>query len=758
MRSVWSGSAAVGLLTLIAASSTPLPAQEAPRTLGDADLAWSTEEAEPALLDRGAPYRYGLAPKSRFHAPVGYDRASGRVARVRGMPADARVLPAPQALAIDELAEGFDDITQLPGAGWGLINNSEPLGPSSWFQGNETIFPAHEGDPDAYIAANYESTDDVGTISNWLITPEVTIGNGTTITFWTRKAEQFGEFADRLEVRMSVAGASTDVGDTAESVGAFKELMLTINPDLVPGEYPQEWTQFTLTVRERSRKPVTGRFAFRYWVTDAGPNGSNADYIGIDTVSVTQPGGGGNPPVELLASDGAEGDRFGWRVALEGHTALVGAYLADTNDRPDEGAAYVFQRDPMSGVWTEAAKLTTPCDTVVVQICGFGTSVALAGDTALIGAPDADPDGNASQGAAYVFARDPSSGEWVEQAKLVASDGAELDQFGIEVALADGVALVGAPFATVDGVLGRGAAYVFERDPLNGAWVERAKFTNADGDEFDNFGAAVALSGDTALVGEPFVAVGENAIQGVVHVFARDGAGSWPRQALLVASDGAFADDFGAAVALSDDVALIGARSVDVGDNPDQGAAYIFTRNPGSGAWTEQTKLIAAAGASWDFFASHLGLSNGTAVIGAPSAAMGTGIAHVFKRNQKRDTWREIARLDPPAPVPGAAFGTVATAGRFALIGSPDAAVNGNLAQGAAYLFDRRRGQADRLHRSSGGDRHHPHPPDDPAGAGRDAPVARSAGPAAGPPIRPTASQRGLTAGHGTKGRPMGGQ
>ncbi|MGH9381507.1 MAG: choice-of-anchor J domain-containing protein, partial [Thermoanaerobaculia bacterium] len=284
--------------------------------IGGEDLTWSLDEAETAIVvPEGAPYRYGLAGAQEFHAPVGSDRASG-IRRDRGeAPADRVVLPAPQAQAIGDFTEGFDDITMLPGAGWALINNSEPVGPSSWFQGNGTVFPSHEGEPDAYIAANYESTDDNGTISNWLLTPEVTIVNGTQLCFWTRKTPLFEEFLDRLEVRMSVEGDSTDVGETAESVGDFLELLLTIEPDLeLPNEYPEEWTEFCLTVRERPRQPVTGRFAFRYGVTDSGPDGSNGDYIGIDTVSVTQPddippGDGCDNPVDIpwLAVDPASG-------------------------------------------------------------------------------------------------------------------------------------------------------------------------------------------------------------------------------------------------------------------------------------------------------------------------------------------------------------------------------------------------------------------------------------------------------------------
>ncbi|MGH9379293.1 MAG: choice-of-anchor D domain-containing protein, partial [Thermoanaerobaculia bacterium] len=111
---------------------------------GDADLEWSLEEAEVGLVAQSMPYGYGLTRAPRFHAPLGSDRAAGTFRNFRRAPADAVVLPAAQPAAIGDFTEGFDDITMLPGAGWALINNSEPVGPSSWFQGNGTVFPSHE--------------------------------------------------------------------------------------------------------------------------------------------------------------------------------------------------------------------------------------------------------------------------------------------------------------------------------------------------------------------------------------------------------------------------------------------------------------------------------------------------------------------------------------------------------------------------------------------------------------------------------------
>jgi uncharacterized repeat protein (TIGR01451 family) len=177
------------------------------------------------------------------------------------------------------ITEGFDDILNLPG--WFIQNNSQPIGTLSWFQGNAAVFPAHSGAPTSYIAVNFNSGGMVATISNWLLTPELDLSAIDTMTFFTR-AVAASTFPDRLQVRYSTNGPSTNVGTLATDVGDFTNLALDINPTLMVGGYPQVFTQFTLTGAEINA-PGTGRVAFRYFVTNGGPAGSNSDYIGIDT-------------------------------------------------------------------------------------------------------------------------------------------------------------------------------------------------------------------------------------------------------------------------------------------------------------------------------------------------------------------------------------------------------------------------------------------------------------------------------------------
>jgi hypothetical protein len=172
------------------------------------------------------------------------------------------------------LAEHFDNVAALAGAGWASVNNSAPLGSTDWFQGNAGVFPAYDGAPDAYVAANFLNAGFGGNIDNWGMTPELPLGLGGNVVFYTRSTG--AGFADRLQVRMSSAGASTNVAD-------FTTLLLDINPALDAFGYPSDWTRFSVAIPGGAGN---GRIAFRYLVPDTSVNG---DYIGIDNLRVPEP-------------------------------------------------------------------------------------------------------------------------------------------------------------------------------------------------------------------------------------------------------------------------------------------------------------------------------------------------------------------------------------------------------------------------------------------------------------------------------------
>lgn len=186
----------------------------------------------------------------------------------------ALTMAAAHAQAAVVLSEGFDAVAGLGGAGWVLTNESSPVGTTGWFQGNSGVFPAHSGVADSYVAANFENAAQGGAISNWLITPEISLDGNVTLSFWTR-TESGSPFADRLEVRLSDSGG-------ASNTASFDTLLLTINLALAVGLYPETWTEFT-TNFGGAGVGATGRLAFRYTVDD---NNVNGNYIGVDTLSI----------------------------------------------------------------------------------------------------------------------------------------------------------------------------------------------------------------------------------------------------------------------------------------------------------------------------------------------------------------------------------------------------------------------------------------------------------------------------------------
>jgi hypothetical protein len=278
---------------------------------------------------------------------------------------------------------------------------------------------------------------------------------------------------------------------------------------------------------------------------------------------------------KLLASDGTEEDRLGSSVSISGDTALVGAIFKDDNGT-NSGSVYVFVRS--DGVWIPEAELLAddgePFDF-------FGESVALSGDTALVGAHGGDDHG-ADSGAAYVFVR--SAGVWTQQAKLLASDAGPDDWFGSSVSISGETSLIGAYKREPVG-----AAYVFVRG--GDAWTQQAKLLASDGDCCDAFGRSVSIFEDTALVGAQFD--DENGFwSGSAYVFARSGV-VWTQQAKLLPNDGAPEDVFGQSVAVEGDTAVVGAV-FDDDSGAFSGSAYIFGRN--GTAWTQEAKLVPSAG------------------------------------------------------------------------------------------------------------------------------------------------------------------
>jgi len=315
---------------------------------------------------------------------------------------------------------------------------------------------------------------------------------------------------------------------------------------------------------------------------------------------------------EITASDSAVGAYFGCSVAISGNTAVAGAPGANNG----HGVAYVFTRSGLT--WYQVAELTDPNDGLFDT---FGNAVAISGNTVVIAAPGV----NSDQGAAYVFTQSGST--WNQVAELTSSDPAA-DFIGSSVAIGGNTIVVGAYATDVNGNLQQGAAYVFT-EPGNG-WAnmtQTSRLTAADGAATDCFGSSVSIDGNTIAVGAPGDFSGQT---GKAYVFAEPGAGwgNMTQTAELTSSDSSGDDEFGESVSISGNTVVVGARLATAGQT---GAAYVFTES-GSG-WADMTQtaeLTASDSAQDDYFGHAVSISGNTVAVGATEANGSQGEAYVF--------------------------------------------------------------------------------------------------------------------------------
>ena len=365
----------------------------------------------------------------------------------------------------------------------------------------------------------------------------------------------------------------------------------------------------------------------------------NADR-GAVYVFVAPRGGWANATetAKLTASDGAANDNLGTGVGISGDTVVAGSN-ATIDGHADQGAVYVFLKPP--GGWrseTQAAKLTESdgaagdyLDTVAIQ---GGTVVAGSAGTI---------NGNANQGAVYVFL-EPLGG-WrseTQAAKLTASDGAAGDYLGWSVAIDGDTIAASAPFATINGNADQGAVYLF-LEPWGG-WrseTQAAKLTASDGAAGDSLGLSVAMDGDTVVAGAPYATVNGTVFEGAAYVFVKPWLGwrSETEAAKLTVSDGLSYTELGMAVAVSGNTVAAGSIGITVptDGNIEQGAAFVFVEP--LGGWrseTETEELMGSDLATVGWLGNSLALSGETLVAGAPATTVSgnafQGAVYVFAR------------------------------------------------------------------------------------------------------------------------------
>ena len=397
-------------------------------------------------------------------------------------------------------------------------------------------------------------------------------------------------------------------------------------------------------------------------------------------------------PVQLLkrlASDAEDDDNYGSSVALSGDFAIVGAPSED-GVGTDRGAAYVCNRNSGGeNFWEEVVKLTA---SDAADGDEFGCSVSISGDYAVVGSHSEDGSG-VDRGAAYVYGRNHGGDDnWGQMAILTASDTQDGDEFGCSVSISGDYVVVGALFKD-DAGSDRGAAYVFYRDQ-GGAdnWGQIAKLTASDAADSDHFGNSVAISGDYVVVGV-YHEDGGGTDYGAAYVYGRNHGGddSWGQMAKLTASDAADGDEFGCSVSISGDLAAVGAMYED-GEGTDQGAVYIYDRNQGgTDSWGEVTKLTNPDAVDDDGFGNSVSIDGDHVLIGAlndDGDGTDRGAAYIYGRNiGGTDNWGGVMMLTPSDPADGDLFGfSVAIQGDFVVVGAPFNYGLGTF-RGAIYIF-----------------------------------------------------------------------
>ena len=264
---------------------------------------------------------------------------------------------------------------------------------------------------------------------------------------------------------------------------------------------------------------------------------------------------------KLTSTNGAASDQFGYSVALDGDTAVIGAHFHDPGSLPKAGVAYVFDRSGTT--WSETAQLSA---SDAARDADFGLSVSLQGTTAVVGAPLS----TAAGGGAYVYQGVGTT--WTEQAKLDASDGEAQNYFGAAVDLAGNTILVGASNHTHLGhPTSMGTGYVFVQSGTT--WTQQAELFPSDGAAFDGAGTAVAIDGDLLLLGAfRHAALGSYA--GATYAYHRLAA-TWTEHAKLQPAGLGAGDQFGAALSMQSNTAVIGAPGDDDGGS-NGGAVFVY--------------------------------------------------------------------------------------------------------------------------------------------------------------------------------------
>jgi hypothetical protein len=393
--------------------------------------------------------------------------------------------------------------------------------------------------------------------------------------------------------------------------------------------------------------------------------------------------------LKLTAADAADGDVFGNGIAIDGNYAIVGAPGVDGSGT-NQGAAYLLlQSQGGTDKWGQVKKLVAGD---AADNDYFGLTADISGDYAVVGACYENGTGT-NQGAVYIFYRNQGGTDnWGQVKKLGASDKADNDRFGFSVAIDGNTVVIGANGEDGGGT-DRGAAYVFSRDEGGaGNWGQVIKLVSGDPADSSQFGYAVAIDGNIIVIGSPYE-TGDASGSGVAYVFSRDlgGADAWGQVVKLSSDDAEVSAAFGWSAATDGTLAVIGAVTDD-GGGTNRGAVYLFSKDQGgTDAWGQVKKLTASDAHDNDYFGDSVALY-GTYIVagayGSPGGGTERGQAYIFAKDEGgTDSWGEVQRLRASDGSNQDWFGfLVAIDGSYILVGAVGEDGAGS-ERGAAYLF-----------------------------------------------------------------------
>ena len=391
---------------------------------------------------------------------------------------------------------------------------------------------------------------------------------------------------------------------------------------------------------------------------------------------------------KIIASDRGSGDKFGTSVFIDGNYIIVGT--KDSTGNSPKGAAYIYKRNSSTGVWGDEQKIEASDKQAGDN---FGDCVSISGDYAIVGASREDTGGN-SAGAAYIYKRNSSTGVWGDEQKIQASDKQADDWFGFRVSISGDYAIVGSMYEDT-GVSGAGAAYIYKRNTSTGQWGDEKKIQASDKELNDWFGMTVGISGDYVVIGAQYEDTSGSGA-GSAYIYKRNvSTGEWGDEQKIQSSDIQPGDLFGNNVSISGDYVIASAILEDTGGSA-AGAAYIYKRNASTGVWEQQAKIQASDKQTEDRFGRSLHINGDYAIVGAfkeDTGATDAGAAYIYKRTGSN--WEQQSKIQASDAQSEDHFGySVGISGRYAIVGAwqeDEDTSGGNTlnSAGSSYIFER---------------------------------------------------------------------